>query len=148
MLYNQFLTIRLAGPMDTSSDIAQKLEQHGIKPTRQRLLIGACLFDCDQHVTADEVMLRVNQSKKLVSKATVYNTLGLFASHGLLKEVVIDTSKLVYDTNVSAHHHLYHIDRGELEDINLDQVVTQIPDLQSDLEVDGVDVIIRVRQKS
>lgn len=134
--------------MDASSDIAQKLELHGIKPTRQRVLIGACLFDRDQHVTADEVMYRVNQEKKLVSKATVYNTLGLFAKHGLLKEVVIDTSKLVYDTNVSAHHHLYHMDRGVLEDIELNQVVTEMPDLQSDLEVDGVDVIIRVRQKS
>ncbi len=134
--------------MTATSDIAQKLEHHGIKPTRQRLLIGACLFDRDQHVTAEEVMYRVNRDKKLVSKATVYNTLGLFARHGLLKEVVIDTSSLVYDTNVSAHHHLYHMDRGVLEDVDLDKVVTQIPDLQSDLEVDGVDVIIRVRKKS
>lgn len=148
MLYNNAQASRLIETMDTSSEIAQKLQQHGIKPTRQRVLIGACLFDRDQHVTADEVMLRVNQEKKLVSKATVYNTLGLFASHGLLKEVVIDTSKSVYDTNVSAHHHLYHIDRGVLEDVELDKVITRIPDLQSDLVVDGVDVIIRVRQKS
>ncbi len=134
--------------MNRSSKIASKLEQHAIKPTRQRVLIGGCLFGRDQHVTADEVMLRVNQSQKLVSKATVYNTLGLFARHGLLKEVVIDPAKLVYDTNVSAHHHLYHIDRGELEDVELDEVVTRVPDLHPDLVVDGVDVIIRVRRKS
>jgi len=127
--------------------IAAKLQQQGIKPTRQRLLIGACLFDRHQHVTADDVLLKVNHTEKLVSKATVYNTLGLFAKHGLLKEVVIDPAKLVYDTNVQAHHHLYHIDSGELQDIALSDVVTRVPDLHPSLKVDGVDVVIRVRKK-
>ncbi len=128
--------------------VAAKLQRKGIKPTRQRLIIGACLFGVNQHVSADDVLLQVNQTQKLVSKATVYNTLGLFARHGLLKEVVIDPTKLVYDTNVNPHHHLYHMESGELQDIDLKDVVTQVPDLDPDLIVDGVDVVIRVRAKN
>lgn len=126
----------------------KKLEQHGIKPTRQRVLIADSLFHTKQHVTAEEVMLAVNQDKKLVSKATVYNTLGLFAAHGLLREVVIDPTKLVYDTNLNAHHHLYYLDSGELEDIELGDVVTKVPELHPNLVIDGIEVIIRVKQKA
>jgi len=127
--------------------VAAKLQRQGIKPTRQRILIGVCLFGVNQHVSADDVLLKVNQTQKLVSKATVYNTLGLFARHGLLKEVVIDPTKLVYDTNVKPHHHIYHMESGKLRDVDLNDVVTQVPDLDPSLLVDGVDVVIRVRAK-
>lgn len=130
----------------TARDVIELLRKHGISPTRQRVEIGEVLFCRNQHVTADHVLDRVNQSGTAVSKATVYNTLGLFASKGLLKEVVVDPTKRFYDTNLSPHHHLFHTDKGQLEDIDATEIkVDGLPAIPGGMQVEGVDVIIRVR---
>ena len=127
-------------------DVTARLVRNGITPTRQRVEIGMRLFDCDKHVTADQLLERVNRGSGEVSKATVYNTLGLFASKGLLREVVVDSGKQIFDTNVSPHHHLYNVDTGELRDIeSRDLVVSGLPVLESGIEVIGVDIVVRVR---
>lgn len=123
------------------------LVKFGIGVTRQRVDIGTCLLGEDRHVTADQVLLEVHSKIGAdVSKATVYNTLGLFARKGLLKEVVVDPNRLVYDTNTSEHHHIYNVDTGMLQDVDKNELsLTSMPDLGDGVEVEGVDVIIRVR---
>ncbi len=54
------------------------LSRHDIMPTQQRIEIALILFAERQHVSAEALMERVNGGESLVSKATVYNTLGLF----------------------------------------------------------------------
>ncbi|MGV6858184.1 MAG: Fur family transcriptional regulator [bacterium] len=123
------------------------LVKFGIGVTRQRVDIGTCLLGEDRHVTADQVLLEVHSKIGAdVSKATVYNTLGLFARKGLLKEVVVDPNRLVYDTNTSEHHHIYNVDTGMLQDVDKNELsLTSMPDMGDGVEVEGVDVIIRVR---
>ncbi|MCG6867580.1 MAG: transcriptional repressor [Gammaproteobacteria bacterium] len=130
----------------STSDVIGLLRRHGISPTRQRVEIGEMLFCRNQHVTAEDVLDQVNRTDQTVSKATVYNTLGLFASKGLLKEVVVDPTKRFYDTNLLPHHHLFHTDQGHLEDIDANHIkVDGLPAIPRGMEVEGVDVIIRVR---
>ncbi len=127
--------------------VTARLRSHGITPTHQRVRIGEVLFAKAQHVSAEQVLSMVNKENAEVSKATVYNTLGLFASKGLLHEVVIEASKVFYDTNLDKHHHLYHIDTGVLEDISADQVkIGQLPELPDGTILEDVDVIIRLRK--
>ena len=84
-----------------------------------------------------------------VSKATIYNTLGLFASKGLLREVIVDPSRVFYDSNTGHHHHFFNVDSGTLSDIQADQLpIGDLPSLPEGTEVDGVDVIVRVRNQS
>lgn len=128
-------------------DIISRLRACGITPTHQRVQIGEVLFSKPQHVSAEQVLGMVNQGNDKVSKATVYNTLGLFAKKGLLHEVIIDPNKVFYDTNLDKHHHLYHIDTGTLEDIAADQVkIGQLPELPEGTVLEDVDVIIRLRK--
>ncbi len=129
--------------------VEDTLAEYGISVTRQRVDIGVCLLGKDRHVTADQVLLEVrSQMGGEVSKATVYNTLGLFARKGLLKEVVVDPSRLVYDTNTSEHHHLYNVETGQLQDISREALgLTRLPDLGEGLEVEGIDVVIRVKSR-
>ena len=128
------------------SNVIKKLTESGITPTRQRVDIGQCLFVKDQHITAEQLREQVNEAFAEVSKATVYNTLGLFAAEGLLREVIVDPSKHVYDTNVEKHHHLYHIDTGRLQDIDPAEIMlTGLPDLDEGVEIEDVDIVIRVR---
>ena len=127
--------------------ITAKLRAHGITPTHQRVRIGEALFAKAQHVSAEQVHSMVNANQEGVSKATVYNTLGLFAKKGLLNEVIIEPNKVFYDTNLEKHHHLYHTDAGMLEDISADQVkIEQLPELPSGTILEDVDVIIRLRK--
>ena len=84
----------------TRADVALMLRESGITPTHQRIKIGEVLFTCAQHLSAEQVLAAVNQEDEEVSKATVYNTLGLFASHGLVREVIVDPSKVFYDSKL------------------------------------------------
>ena len=131
------------------SKISARLRACGISPTQQRVRIGEVLFAKAQHVSAEQLLAMVNKDKEEVSKATVYNTLGLFAKRGLLHEVIIEPNKVFYDTNLEKHYHLYHVDSGCLEDISANQIkIEQLPDLPIGTVLENIDVIIRLRNSN
>lgn len=126
-----------------------RLQAHGIYPTQQRIEVAEIMLSRDQHLSADQVMQMVNRGPVSVSKATIYNTLGLFANKGLLREVIVDPSRVFYDSNTSHHHHFFNVDSGSLSDIQADQLpIGGLPSLPEGTEVDGVDVIVRIRNQS
>ncbi|MFV1982280.1 MAG: Fur family transcriptional regulator [Thiohalomonadales bacterium] len=125
--------------------VIKKLKACSITPTQQRVEIAQILFEKPQHLSAEQVLAKVN-GHAAVSKATVYNTLGLFARKGLIREVIVDPSKVFYDSNIKKHHHFYNLDTGALIDIDVSAVDLQtIPQLPIGTETAGVDIIIRVR---
>ncbi|OOG23984.1 transcriptional repressor [Thioalkalivibrio denitrificans] len=141
------MSIEMTSSAEAREAIIRRLREHGITPTQQRVEIAGVLFDRHQHVSADQVLARVNARDAAVSKATVYNTLGLFAEKGLIRQVIVDPARVFYDSNLEPHHHLFHMDTGALEDIPLSKMdVTGLPDLPSGMDVAGVDVVIRVRR--
>jgi Fur family iron response transcriptional regulator len=126
--------------------VINMLKAVDINPTQQRIEIAQILFSHPQHLSAEQVMSIVNAESPLVSKATVYNTLGLFASKGLLREVIVDPSKVFYDSNTGAHHHFYNVDTGTLMDIEAGDIhVKNMTHLPEGTVAEGIDVIIRVR---
>ena len=141
-------TFQYNGPLE-ESEVVELLTAYGVQPTQQRIEIAKVLFARDQHLSADEVLGRVNADSALVSKATVYNTLGLFARSGLVREVIVDRSRVFYDPNTRPHHHFYNVDTGTLTDVDADQVVlNELPKAPRGTIPDGVDIIIRVRNGS
>ena len=139
-----------SAPPNTGPDrVNELLRDHGVSLTQQRVEIAQQLFAQPQHVSAEQILTLVNRKHKRVSKATVYNTLALFVEHGLLREVIVDPSRVVYDSNLSAHHHFYNMDTGLLQDIPSEQVtVTNLPTLPEGTAAAGVEVIIRVRNNA
>ncbi len=132
---------------DNDDALIDLLKLHDISPTSQRLEIARILLARPQHLSADQVLASVNASLPVVSKATVYNTLGLFAKKGLVREVIVDPSKVFYDSNVEPHFHFYNSDSGELTDIPNDSItLSQIPELPQGCSLDSVDVIVRIRE--
>jgi Fur family iron response transcriptional regulator len=133
----------------TEPDVAGMLKAHGILPTQQRVLIARALFARCGHYSADQVLRQVNTGDSHVSKATVYNTLGLFARTGLVREVIVDPTRVFYDPNTQHHHHFYNMDTGELIDIEQEQLdVSDLPEPPAGTVADGVEVIIRIRNES
>ena len=129
----------------STPSVEELLQQCGIAPTQQRRQIAQILFARPQHVSAEQVLERVNQEGSVASKATVYNTLGLFARKGLIREVIVDPSRVFYDSNPSVHHHFFNVDTGQLEDIDAQQLIVQnLPTPPDGTELESVDIIVRV----
>lgn len=132
--------------MSLHHDIARKLADAGIPLTSQRLLIACELFAEHCHLSADELLVRVSQLTPDISRATVYNTLNLFCQRGLIRELVIDNGKRVYDSNTEPHQHYYNSDTGELSDVCQPLALAgNLPDLPPGTELERVDIIVRVR---
>ena len=146
--YTDSVSDSAAIPILADEEAARRLRDYDILPTQQRLRIARVLLARDQHLSADQILELVNAGGEGVSKATVYNTLGLFAQKGILREVNVDPSRVFYDTNNSSHHHFYNIDSGELSDIDPAELpVVQLPDAPPGSVIDGVEVIIRIRHR-
>jgi Fur family iron response transcriptional regulator len=103
-------------------EVAQMLRRHGIMPTHQRTEIAHILFTRREHLSADQILGLVNSQYAEASKATVYNTLKLFVEKKLIRELVVDPAKIVYDPNTEPHHHLYDVATGRLTDIPADNI--------------------------
>ena len=125
------------------------LRQHDINPTAQRVEIARVMFSRGGHFSAEDVFALVNMELSQASKATVYNTLGLFAEQKLIRPVIVDPAKVFYDANTMPHYHFYDVTTGMLSDINAHDVqITGLPPLPEGLSMEGVDVIVRVRRSA
>lgn len=135
--------------MTMHSDLAALLQAHDIKPTRQRLQIAQVLFSRPQHLSAEQVLASVNERHGYVSKATVYNTLGLFTRKRLVREVIIDPSRVFYDSTTHPHHHVYNVDTGLLMDLEPDGIdIHGLPEPPEGTVIDGIEVVVRVRSRA
>lgn len=129
--------------------ITALLDKHGVIPTRQRVDIAGLLLGRTQHLTADQVLHQLRLRGSGASKATVYNTLGLLARKGLIRELVIDPGRIVYDSNLAPHYHLFNVDTGELTDVLSDAIeIDGLVDLPPGTEAVGVDIVVRVRERT
>ena len=132
-------------PNSSQGDIETFLLNHNITLTRQRVAIAAQIFRKQQHLSADKILEQVNFNDIQVSKATVYNTLRLFVTNGLLREVAIDPQRTLFDTNTTDHHHILNTETGEIRDINPVAIdLLGIPGLGAEEQVDGIDLVLRV----
>lgn len=126
--------------------LIRMLRDHDITPTHQRIEIARALFSRREHLSADRILAIVNDRASETSKATVYNTLNLFVERRLVREVLVDPSRVFYDPNTAPHHHFYNLDSGELTDIDeADVDISSLPQLPRGMTVEGIDVIVRIR---
>ena len=138
---------RMPAPMQRG-EIAEMLRDHGIAPTHQRIEIAGVLFSRREHLSADRLLASVNAHYSEVSKATVYNTLRLFLEKKLIREVIVDPSRVFYDPNTAPHHHFYNMASGELTDICDDNLqLAGMPAPPEGMVADSIDVIVRIRPR-
>ncbi len=134
-----------ADPVLSTDAATALLRTNDIAPTRQRVAISAVLFARRQHMGASELLRRVRMSDISISRSTVYNTLELFVEKGLLQELNLGDRSRIYDTNLAPHHHLYHVDSGKIEDLDISQIKVKVPDeVLGNSSLVGVDVTLRV----
>lgn len=133
----------------TRDMLVDMLHRQDINPTHQRIEIAHALFSRGEHLSAEQVLAIVNGRHSETSKATVYNTLKLFLEKKLVREVIVDPNRVFYDPNTEPHHHFYNVDTGQLADIDASRIeVSGLPQLPEGMVTEGVDIIVRVRQRA
>lgn len=130
------------------AELVERLRLAGLRPTRQRLSLAAILFGAgDRHVSAESLHQEAVAARINVSLATVYNTLNQFKAAGLLREVAFEGDRTFFDTNTSNHFHYYLEGTGGLVDIGTqDLEVKGLPELPQGMEIDRIDIIVRLRK--
>jgi Fur family iron response transcriptional regulator len=125
-----------------------RLRTAGLRPTRQRLMLGELLFlKGDRHVTAEMLYAEAVQANIQLSLATVYNTLNQFTQAGLLRRIGPDGSKSFFDTNTSVHPHFYLEGEDILVDIPDTLALEHMPEALPGHEISRLDIIIHIRRK-
>ena len=128
-------------------DMLKKLAAYGIQPTPQRIAVAEYVLNTVNHPTADEVWMNVRDRCPTLSRATVYNTLNLFAEKGLLRTQSFKEGVAVFDPHVAPHHHFIDEETGNVLDIPWDAVkVTGEKSLRG-LEVREYQVVLRGRKR-
>lgn len=81
------------------------LRELGYRLTPQRMLILAALRDSDDHISAEEIHTRVRAKYPYVNISTVYRTLELLKSLGLVTETDLGEGRVRYHFADKGHHH-------------------------------------------
>lgn len=145
--YTRAMTTLSATPCNADA-LAQRLRAAGIHPTPQRLRIATVLLQRAQHLSADQILASLRDAGIRVSKATVYNTLNLFAERGVITQVFMDGSRGWFDSNVDPHHHFRCVETGTLTDVPAAAVeFKRLPAPPAGMEYAGFDLVIRLRPR-
>jgi Fur family iron response transcriptional regulator len=138
-----------ADPESAELSAGRRLAACGIRATEQRLQVASLLLRAPQHLSAEQITEALRHAGTRVSKATVYNTLNLFAARGLIRQVNVDGNCAWFDSNVAPHYHFHDERSGVLTDVEpRDVQFSRLPDPPSGMEVAGIDVVIRLRRRT
>ena len=137
---------KVIDPLSTYNMALRKIEESGIIPTKQRRVLAKILFEKgNRHISAENLFDEVKKQDRKISMATIYNTLKQFTNLGLIREIVVDKNKSLYDTNNRPHYHLYIEDEGKIHDIPTDNINIDLPSVPACLTLHNIDIIVRVR---
>jgi Fur family iron response transcriptional regulator len=135
-------------PATASGGICARLQACGIRVTAQRTQIAELLLGAPQHLSAEQITEALRGRGLEVSKATVYNTLNLFAARGLIRQLAVDDTRSWFDSNVQPHYHFHDEATGALTDVALPEVeFSRLPRIPEGMEVASLDLVIRLRPK-
>lgn len=77
----------------------------GLRSTRQRDVILDIFLSTRQHVSVEELYLKIKSSNPSIGYATVYRTLKLFVEAGLAREILLHDGQTRYEHVMAGEHH-------------------------------------------
>jgi Fur family ferric uptake transcriptional regulator len=81
------------------------LKRKGLKTTRERAALFDEIFSTHRHFDAEDLVLRMRERGKKISRATVYRTLELLHECGLVGRVRLNEEKYRYERLRKGEHH-------------------------------------------
>ena len=108
-------------------EVVSLLKKSGIYPTKQRVGICVFLLKKPQHLTAEQIYKNINSEIHWVSQATIYNTLKILVDSGIINELIINSGKVYYDTNIKEHFHFVDLENDEIIDLDKKEFSFKLP---------------------
>ena len=102
------------------------LRQKGLKQTRQRQIILDTFLATNEHLTAEDLYMRVQAHNPEIGFATVYRTLHLIVDSGIAREREFSAGRKYYEHVVGEtrdHHHLICQKTGKIVEFYLPEFV-------------------------
>ena len=126
-----------------SQDTVTTLRERGSQPSAHRIAVGDYVLHTNEHPSADLVWKRVRERFPWISRATIYNTLNLFAGKGLLQRLNLSEDSVVFDPITETHHHFIDEKSGVIHDVSWDRV--QVCNIESlrEFDVHNYQVVMR-----
>lgn len=103
----------------------------GLRSTRQRDVILDIFLSTHQHVSVEELYLKIKSCNPGIGHATVYRTLKLFVEAGLAREILLHDGQTRYEHVVAGEHHDHLVCTGcnsivEFEDATIEKLQDEI----------------------
>lgn len=127
-------------------DVVALLRERGIQPSAQRVAVAEYVLATEDHPSADEVWAKVRARMPVISRATVYNTLHLFADKGLVRELALAEGRVVYDPKTERHHHFIDEATGAISDLPWDALKVSKVESLAGVHVSEYQVVVRGRR--
>lgn len=93
--------------------------------TRNAKLILDLIYLSNEHLTAEEIYLRLKEASSKMVLATVYNNLNALLTQGLIRKVSVEDCPDRYD-RIVRHDHLICKSCGRLSDITLEDLTAKL----------------------
>lgn len=105
--------------------------KRGLRSTRQRDLILDVFLSTHEHLSVEELYLKVKAANPRVGQATVYRTLKLFVESGLAREMTLSDGQTRYEHLMAGEHHDHLVCTGcgkiiEFEDEIIERMQREI----------------------
>ncbi len=101
-----------------ANQFKEYLQKYGIKPSTIRIKILDYFYHHRTHPTAEEIYQALLAELPTLSRASIYNTLDLFLSRGLLKTLPTEDRETHYDMNLDFHGHFECEKCGKIYDFS------------------------------
>lgn len=117
-------------------DFHARLQDAGLKSTRQRDTIVRAFFELDKHISADELLEEVREVQSRIGYATVYRTLKLLVEQGFALPKDFGDGITRYDPihDQDPHHdHLICVDCRKIIEFNDDETAALLGTIATNL---------------
>lgn len=108
--------------------------------TQNANLILNMIQSSDEHLTAEQIYLRLKKNSSKMVLATVYNNLNMLLAQGLVRKVSVEGYPDRYD-RIKRHDHLICKRCGRLSDITLEDLTDK---LQGQIDADIISYDLKV----
>lgn len=90
--------------LEAENKFSEFLKKKGLRITPQRMLILKVFLGTEEHVSMEELFLKVRQQDGSIGQVTIYRTLKLLCSAGLASAVNFEEGLVRYEPH-GRHHH-------------------------------------------
>ncbi len=96
-------------------EFKEYLKEANLKFTSQREEILNEILKTRGHFEVEDIVYKLKNKKKSVSRATVYRTLSILKKMGIINEVIKYKNKTIYELGLEKHHdHLICVECGKI----------------------------------